>query len=119
MTASELANEIVNYVRNSVIEMNKYYPESEKWDEFEDGAGWLYNEVDIPSRLINKIYPNLMYVWDHIKDVNQFKNALEMIPIEHLKIIKKVTVELGGTTNKLTSDLLEYSPEEIKTFFKL
>ena len=119
MTASELANEIVNYVRNNVIEMNKYYPESDKWDEFEGGAGWLYNEVDIPSRLINKIYPNLKYVWHHIKDVKQFKDALEMIPIAHLEIIKKVAVELEGTTNKLTFDLLEYSPEEIKAFFKL
>ena len=106
MDKSELASQIVDYVRASI-----YHSKSEmKWDEMQGGVGWLDNEVYFAFSLLH------MSGNDNIEDqlfdahsVEDYQNKLEQLPIQRLKFIKFIVVDMKGTNNEdlfLFRDLL-------------
>ena len=99
MNKRELAIQIVNYVRASINHsQHSEHSEEMKWDEMQEGVGWIDNEVYFAISLlpIDNIVENQLF---DAHSVEEYQNKLEQFPINILKFIKFIVVDMKGTKN--------------------
>lgn len=107
-----VTNEIISYVRSSI-------PDMDPWDEHENGAAWLDNEVGLATELLEKVKEVDPIDWSNYHSVNEFKRKLVMMPIDELRFIKQVVVVNGGTQHNAHFDLREEPAHVVRAYFNL
>lgn len=102
-----LARVIVDGIRSSILAMiqNSVHPEEvDPWDEEDNGAAWLDNELGIASAC-QKSLPD----WSQCQTVQQVQDLLETLDVESLKFIWFVVNPESAGSDRMIS----LSPQEI------
>lgn len=95
---TEVIHQIIDTIRFNAINDD----EEEEWNEMEEGARWLDNEVYFACSLMheNEFTESL----SNAKSVDAFRKALFDLRIETLNFIRFIVVDMKGTKN---DDLFE------------
>lgn len=99
MSNQDLAKEIVDYVRACIVH-SENRGDGVKWDEMQEGAAWLDNEVDFALSLLyitNKTNNEPLL---DAHSVEEYQNGLEHFSIDILKFVKFIVVDMKGTNNQ-------------------
>jgi hypothetical protein len=112
-----LALEIVEYVRESILESIANAPnpdDHDPWDEGEDGCGWLENEVSYAMDLLEKVSTFKTPAWlSKCVTVSDFQLCLTILPLPHLKFIHQLVVDFKGTSNEIIFPVRRGTAQEI------
>ena len=111
MDKQQLAEKIINYIRSY---------DKDEWDENEEGAGWIDNEIFLAKCLIRKMNNNVAFYPDleNCKNVEECKTRLTEFSINDLMFIMKF-MEHGGTSNDEFFKLRdEKKAKDIKVWFE-
>ena len=114
-----VTNEIISYVRSTILHQMTSNPDMDPWNEDEDGAAWLDNELSLATDLLVKIKEVDPIDWSIYHSVNEVKRRLVMMPINDLRFIKHVVVTHGGTQHSYHFDLRDEEPVNVRAYFKI
>lgn len=114
-----LTNEIISYVRSTILHQMASMPDMDPWDEHENGAAWLDNEIGLATELLEKVKEVDPIDWSIYHSVNAVKRKLITMPIDDLRFIKQVVVVNGGTQHSIHFDLREEPAHVVRAYFNL
>ena len=101
MEKQELAAEIIDRIREGVLEMIEENPDADSWDEEEEGAGWMDNELAWPTEYLREVFPAAdIPDWSDstFNSVEEYRMGLENTDLMCLRFIHYF-IENGGTSN--------------------
>lgn len=118
-TKFQIAQEIVNSIREKINEDLIDFPEGDPWDEEEGGAAWLDNEVGMATEFLQRLNPLIEYPnWNIYHTVQDFQDEMMTLSEYDLEFIRFFIVEMGGSSEIEFFDLREKSNKEILSWFK-
>ena len=111
----DIVLEIVNAIRTNVLETIKDNEDADPWDEKENGAGWLENEIGMACEFLVKLNPYPKYPkWSNYHSVEEFIEKLRELSSRDLTFIRRF-IHLGGSGELF--ELCDKSVDEIKLWF--
>ncbi len=116
----QIAQEVVDFIREEIIEMLNDIPDGDPWDEEDGGAGWLENEVGMATEFLEKIKPSVVYPrWNTCETVQIFQDKMAtLISDSDLEFIRFFVVQMGGTGEREFFELRNKSQTYIVNWFK-
>lgn len=91
------ATEIINHVRTVASSLED--EDADPWDEKESGVAWLDNEVGFAEDILAKFMSITKIDMSKFNTVKKAKQGLISVPLYQLLCMKKIIVDLGGTSS--------------------